>query len=194
MKVLVVVDFCNDFCEVDGSMYVKGSKEAYEAILKALNSQEFDYVLFTLDWHPLNHCSFKINGGLWPVHSVQYSVGAAFPLIFQELVRKYNIESEVILKGTDPDIEEYGAFNGVHKLDDHIFIPYSEETLLPLPADAKFVVCGLAGDYCVKATIINLLTVTNNVEVFVDGIASIDGGKELNRFIAYNSLEVWSVS
>ena len=45
-------------------------------------------------------------------------------------------------------------------------------------------VCGIAGDYCVKETLKNLYEKSpNNIFVFEDGIASIDGGKALNEYV-----------
>ena len=35
-------------------------------------------MLFTRDWHPPDHSSFKAQGGPWPPHCVQNSEGAKF--------------------------------------------------------------------------------------------------------------------
>ena len=55
----------------------------------------------------------------------------------------------------------------------------------------NIVVCGLAGDYCVKESIKNLLKHWKfNLEVLVNGIASIDNGDKLKEFIKENNLSI----
>jgi nicotinamidase-related amidase len=53
-----------------------------------------------------------------------------------------------------------------------------------IPEDAtNVVVCGIAGDYCVLETTKNLVNSGKfNVELFLDGIASIDGGETINKY------------
>lgn len=55
---LVVVDLQNDFCE-GGSLEVRNASE----IIPKINEirQYFNHVIFTKDWHPANHTSFKSN-------------------------------------------------------------------------------------------------------------------------------------
>ena len=47
------------------------------------------------------------------------------------------------------------------------------------------VICGIAGDYCVKETMKNLMFHWKkfNISVLMNGTASIDGGVALNDFI-----------
>ena len=63
-KVLVVVDVQRDFFDPSGSLYVGGSEVLPGKIAAIADS--YDAVIFTLDWHPGNHCSFAANGGQWP--------------------------------------------------------------------------------------------------------------------------------
>ena len=57
-------------------------------------------------------------------------------------------------------------------------------------ANTDFVVCGIAGDYCVKSTIENMIKGEIIPKVFLNGIVSIDDGSILNDFIEENKLEV----
>ena len=56
--------------------------------------------------------------------------------------------------------------------------------------------CGIAGDYCVKETISNLLRhnknedLNLNIEVLKSGIVSIDRGFAIDEFIKENNLKV----
>ncbi len=76
MKTLVVVDVQHDFASPDGALYVKGSEIIANKVLEVI--KDFDHVVFTLDFHPINHCSFVENGGIWPAHCVAYTEGTAY--------------------------------------------------------------------------------------------------------------------
>lgn len=69
---LVVVDFQYDFCLLGAPLYVPGSDKALWNISHLIENKKVDRVIFTADWHPANHCSFKRND-----HCVQFSKGAA---------------------------------------------------------------------------------------------------------------------
>lgn len=58
---LIIVDVQYDFYHPDGALYVKGGENIINKIEKSLSN--FDRTIFTLDFHPFNHCSFTINGG-----------------------------------------------------------------------------------------------------------------------------------
>ena len=85
-KILMVVDCQYDFYNPEGSLYVgNGADELPSKIANIID--KFDGVVFTLDWHPSNHCSFKENGGQWPKHCVKYTKGASLPDILMEKVK-----------------------------------------------------------------------------------------------------------
>lgn len=67
-KILLIVDPQVDF--ISGSLAVEGAKEKMDALTDALLDGDIDcdYVMVTKDYHPSNHCSFKENGGQWPIH------------------------------------------------------------------------------------------------------------------------------
>ena len=75
MNILLAVDLQKDF--IDGTLTVPGAAGVLPAINAVKN--QFDRVYFTLDWHPVNHCSFKAQGGPWPVHCVHHTAGASIP-------------------------------------------------------------------------------------------------------------------
>ncbi len=68
--VLVAVDFQNDSCLESGTLYVPKASIALWNIESLLNSGKVSKVIFTVDWHPENRCSFKDNGGELPAHCV----------------------------------------------------------------------------------------------------------------------------
>jgi len=194
MKTLIIVDFQYDFCNPNGTLYVPGAEEAEEAIVKHINSdEEIGEVVFTLDWHPINHCSFKINGGEWPTHCLQYSQGAGISQKIMNACLDQGIPVKFFLKGDLYNVEEYAAF--IHST----HYPFSyllqgvKQTAFVNQSGSSYIrfenkeieVCGLAGDYCVRETIdaINGKKPIEKLSVFMDGIKSIDGGKTFNEFL-----------
>jgi nicotinamidase/pyrazinamidase len=155
MNALILVDLQNDFVPGGALPVAEG-----DAIVPLINSLQprFDLVVATQDWHPRDHGSFAVNHPgtnvydeielaglpqvLWPVHCVQGTPGAAFvpTLDMSRVARTFR-------KGTDPALDSYSGFfdNGHRKatgLGDY---------LREHDVDRVYV-CGLATDYCVKAT------------------------------------------
>ena len=214
MKTLIIVDFQKDFANPNGSLYVPGAENAEQAIVDYIENNYKDIlnVLFTVDWHSPNHCSFEKNGGIWPVHCVQFSEGAGISDKIIQACINHDLKFNVFKKGNNDITEEYGAFQYiVHYIGisggGGIIVrnECSQELVIP---NTEFVVCGLAGDYCVKETINNLILFNKkqeefksinkdafilNIEVLKDGIASIDGGKKLESFINSNSNQLKTI-
>ena len=188
---LIIVDCQYDLCDPNGTLYVPGSEEALKNIEQLLQKPHFSKIIFTVDWHQVNDNSFTRNGGKWPVHCVQYSRGASLMPQLLHCVENIPFSYEVIEKGAIPGVEEYGAFYRSNKIDDD----WNEVSEIQLQTvsnacivpDEQFVVCGVAGDYCVKETLKNLLKY--KPIVYTKGIASIDGGKVLKEFIKENNLK-----
>jgi nicotinamidase-related amidase len=74
---LILVDIQNDFCP-EGALAVQDGDEVVPVVNRLLEA--FPLVIATMDWHPVNHISFKAQGGIWNPHCVQNSEGAAFIL------------------------------------------------------------------------------------------------------------------
>lgn len=188
MITLIIVDCQNDF--INGNMTVKGAKEAVENIKTYIknNWKNIDKVIFTVDWHPWNHSSFKGFGGQWPAHCIQYTPGACIDSKLLKCVHSFNLKYNVSPKGTIEELEEYGAFNDIDFRADEFGRRYYLD-VIEVNADSEFVICGIAGDYCVKATIENLLKEGITPKIYTRGVASIDGGDTFDKFIENNKLE-----
>lgn len=186
---LVIVDFQKDFYDSAGELPVPNADKALWAITDLFSRGVVKDVIFTVDWHPLNHCSFKKNGGQWSMHCLQYSEGAAIhPVLLGSCV--YNgIPYQIYRKGEYAEEEEYGAFpmivtvpliesasDGNHV--QHVLHNFRNQVVCS--ESANLVVCGLAGDYCVLETYKNLLRL--NPKLYLPGIASIDGGTRLKTY------------
>jgi nicotinamidase/pyrazinamidase len=140
---LIVVDVQVDFCP-GGALPVSEGDRIVPGINRILPL--FRRVVYTRDWHPANHCSFSAKpefvDGSWPLHCVQDTPGATF---HPDLVVPR--DAWIVGKAMDPARESYSDFDGTN--------------LARQLRDAgvtRVFVCGLATDYCVKATAIDART------------------------------------
>jgi len=134
---LIVVDVQVDFCP-GGNLAVPGGDEIVAIVneLVELFEKRGGLVIFSRDWHPQRHKSFRDEGGTWPPHCVQNTKGAEFhpDLLIPD-------SAIVVSKATDVAREAYSAFDGTGL----------SETLKAAGTERIFV-CGLATDFCVKST------------------------------------------
>ena len=102
---LVVVDVQNDFADPAGSLYVRDGHHvvpvANEQVSEATSAGA--YVVYSQDWHPGSTPHFADQGGLWPVHCVKGSWGAAFH-------PDLRVVGDVVHKG-DQGGDGYSAFS-----------------------------------------------------------------------------------
>jgi len=157
-KALVVVDVQNDFCP-GGALPVPCGDEVISVINKIVN--EFNVVVLTRDWHPNGHCSFKEQGGLWPVHCVGGSNGALLRVNINEYT------DEIFDKGTRKDYDSYSGFGNEYEntgLEDYLKEKEVDEVYI----------CGLATDYCVKATALDAQKKGFKTYVIIDACRGVE--------------------
>lgn len=146
-NVLVAVDVQNDF--IDGSLAVTEGEQVVQPIndVAAAVRDTGGTVAFTRDWHPAETPHFADYGGAWPVHCVAETEGAAFHPDLD--VRDTDI---VVNKGME-QTDGYSGWEGV--TDDGQTL---EAIIAPLSREEKVrvFVGGLATDYCVKATALDI--------------------------------------
>lgn len=188
MNTLIIVDCQNDFILDGAPLRVKGSTRAVCEIENLLDTGVIDNVVFTVDWHPSNHCSFKENGGEWPTHCVQYTEGASICDILYLKCAEKNIPYQVMEKGTIFNQEEYGAVSEIKDKRTYYELKSMTDTVF-LNKRVNVIVCGVAGDYCVLETLKQLKPLCPMV--YMKGIASIDGGEKLNTYINENNIKLW---
>lgn len=172
MNTIIIVDLQKDFYDPLGSLYVSGAEKFPTNIARVLPS--YDNVFFTLDWHPLNHCSFTKNGGIWPVHCLKYSWGASLPDVVLDSVDTARQHVSYYHKGDRSYEEEYAAFNAI-----------TDNQLKLLRDSERIDICGLCGDYCVGLTIKRLieLGLRDKIHILMDCVGSIDDGSTLDEII-----------
>jgi len=139
---LIIVDVQNDFLS-GGALPVPKGDEVIPVINKYIElfSKVKAPIFATRDWHPLNHISFKTQGGPWPPHCIQNSKGAEFA---SELKLPKN--AIIISKGVNPNAEAYSGFEGTE-----LALKLKELGI------KKVFIGGLATDYCVKNTVLDAL-------------------------------------
>ena len=160
MDDLIIVDCQYDF--IDGTLACAHSHEAVAWLVDFINTHEVR-ALYTSDWHSETNGSFKKNGGIWPVHCVAGSEGAALdPSFARDIKRSANRPSKenLFLKGLRDDVEEYSAFHGMN----------AEGEALHDVASSHVYVGGIASEYCVKETVLSLLQAGRSVTLLVPGL------------------------
>lgn len=177
-KILLIVDPQVDF--VNGSLPVTGAAEAMDALAAYVKEHGNEYVarLVTADWHPYHHCSFADEGGLWPRHCVQHSVGAA---IWQTLLVALNELQggfTLLYKGNNIAKEEYSIMQNEESAS---VICRLVEALKIEQLD----VCGLAGNICVLDTAKDLKKMLGDtkLDILENYSPSLDDGSMLKDFI-----------
>ena len=177
-KLLMIVDPQVDF--IEGSLPVPGAKEAMNSLAVYINDHDGDYCykVVTTDWHPYLHCSFDRNGGPWPVHCVDHTIGASvWPEVIAALTTTKG-EIEVLHKGTDKEAEEYSIFKNKESA-----LRFKE--IIEANDIQQIDICGLAGDICVLNTLKDGVAIYGKklFHILTPYSPSLDGGKALNEYI-----------
>ena len=168
MSALVVVDVQRDFCE-GGALAAANTLSLLPPLQKFIEEAKRQGVLvvFTQDWHPANHSSFKASGGPWPAHCVAGTPGA-------ELMPSVGAGADdvVIHKGVGVNGAGYSGF---------------DDTSLQLQLQDKAIprigVAGIATEYCVRATALDALKAKFDTTVLEDLIRAVQE-KEVPHVLA----------
>lgn len=155
---LIVIDLQPDFMP-GGALAVEEGDRVAQPIAEL--ARRFATVVATQDWHPRGHVSFASTHGrapftpidlyggeqmLWPDHCVAGTAGAALhPALPQELV------TSILRKGTRRDVDSYSAFRENPGPDGNR-APTGLAGFLRERGIERIFVCGLARDYCVRAS------------------------------------------
>jgi nicotinamidase/pyrazinamidase len=141
------VDIQNDFCPGGAFPVADGDKvvPALNKYIQLFRSARAP-IIYTRDWHPPDHSSFKAQGGPWPSHCVQGTEGAKFrPDLLPPA------EGEIVSKANRKD-EAYSFFQGTELA--HRLRRLRFRLGLRGGINALFV-GGLATDYCVRETVLD---------------------------------------
>ncbi len=172
---IVVTDIQGDFTEwKKGSLAVPGSDEKYvkkaEEATRRLSTLGLP-IFGTQDWHPPNHVSFATSHPgkkafdtitlagkarvLWPPHCVQGTENA-------RVLIDNNLFLAIVKKAQDPAVESYSAFQDENGRKTEM------DTILKMNGVKKVIVYGIATDYCVRATSLDLVSAGYKATVIED--------------------------
>lgn len=185
-EALIVVDVQNDFCP-GGALAVKDG----HLIVPLVNTMisDADLVIFSQDWHPLDHSSFSANHvgknafeqidmryglqTLWPTHCVQGSKGAEFHADIN-----LNAADVIIRKGMNKDIDSYSAF-----YENDQTTPTGLTGFLKEKKVSSVKLVGLALDFCVAFSALDAVKQDFDVSVVMDACKAIDNQGSLDSAI-----------
>ena len=154
---LLIIDFQNDFCP-GGALAVAGGDEIAGPIGRLAASGRIDVIAATRDWHPPDHASFETEGGPWPVHCVQGTPGAEL----HPAMGAIDVDA-VVDVGRERDDEGYSGFE---KSD-------LAQILRGRGVERVFV-CGLATDYCVRASAIDACAEGFDTTLVEDAVRAVE--------------------
>ena len=164
---LIVVDVQNDFADPTGALSVAGGEDVVAAVNLdvAAAEQAGAFVCYTQDWHPAHTPHFEVDGGVWPIHCVQETWGAAF---HPALV----VRGPVVRKG-EGDRDGYSGFSArdAHSGEEH---PTTLAALLRERGIERVVVVGLATDYCVRDTALDARRLGFETTVLTAAVRAVD--------------------
>ncbi len=174
---LIIVDVQRDFCP-GGSLPIPHGDEVVPEInylIKKAREQAI-FIVYSRDFHPNLHPSFKENGGIWPAHCVQDTPGAQFHPNLEIVPNPV-----IVSKGVRFDKEQYSAFDET-----------GLETLLKKENIERIWVVGLALDVCVKATALDGKKSGFKVVVYLPGCRGVteEGEKEAISLMKENGIDM----
>ena len=164
---LVIVDVQNDFADPAGSLYVNGGSEVVPLVnaevAQALKAGAV--VVYTQDWHPAHTPHFAADGGIWPVHCVAETWGA-------QLQPQLEVRGPIVRKGTRGE-DGYSGFS-MRNPDGGDAVPTELDSILSQYGAKRIVVCGLATDYCVRATALDGVRLGYDTAVLLGLVRAVD--------------------
>ncbi|MBC9956708.1 isochorismatase family protein [Yimella sp. cx-51] len=182
-RALIVVDVQNDFCE-GGSLAVAGGTKVAGAIADYVHAQGGDYatIIATADWHidPGTHWSDSPDYvDSWPVHCEVGTPGADFRPEVESVIAA---SDRIFRKG-----QYEAAYSGFEGRDDR---EGTIEQWLKAKGITSVDVCGIATDFCVKATALDAKNAGFETNVLLDLTAGVSPATTADALKALRDNEV----
>lgn len=156
---LLIIDVQNDFLP-GGCLPVQAGDEAIQVLncyISTFRDRRLP-IIATRDWHPANHCSFEMRGGVWPPHCIAGTQGAAFASAL-----RLPCDTVIVSKATTSEQEAYSGFEGTDLC-----------ARLRDLGTRRIFVGGLATEYCVLATVRDALRLGFRIVVLEDAVRAVD--------------------
>lgn len=199
-KFLLAIDCQNDFVLESGALSVPGAMDDMDALLHNLLTREknlgYGYfgTVMTLDMHPVNHCSFKENGGIWPAHCVRGTNGSRPYFDLTAICERLGSKIAYVEKGCDADKEEYGADAEKIYKEFGMMLGISGDSDPCYQIDVDIV--GIMSEYCVLETTKNLVSHIKEkcgdgykpkIRLLLPFISTMDNHEKLKAFAEANA-------
>ncbi|HUG84652.1 MAG TPA: isochorismatase family protein [Euzebya sp.] len=164
---LLVVDVQNDFADPAGSLHVAGAEQAVRRVVEEVQAAQQAHapILYTADWHPSRTPHFTTDGGVWPVHCVADTWGAA-------LHPDLPVAGPVVRKGVGGE-DGYSGFS-VRDPESGEQASTALEGMLRERGVTHVIVTGIATDVCVAATVADARRLGFAVTVLADATAAVE--------------------
>lgn len=162
---LLLVDPLNDFTHSYGALYVKDAGD----LIPEWNRQLGNFararrpIYVTQEGHTPDSIHFKDNGGPWDYHGLEGTWGN---LIYSDV--RLPQSTNIIVKARDPQSHGYSATEGGD------FLGRSLVHNLRQLGVTDVYVMGLATDYCIKQSVLDLLKAGFRVHVLLAGIKAVN--------------------
>ncbi|HEX2754537.1 MAG TPA: isochorismatase family protein [Candidatus Limnocylindrales bacterium] len=168
---LVIVDLQNDFADPAGGLAVHGGANLVPIINGEIATARAAaaMIVFTQDWHPESTPHFARDGGTWPVHCVGGTWGAE---LHPEVDAEAAASAPRVRKGVNGE-DGYSGFTMRDPTTGET-TPTELEGLLRAGGIGRVVVCGLATDYCVKATALDAARLGFETAVLLDAMRPVE--------------------
>jgi nicotinamidase/pyrazinamidase len=159
---LIVVDVQRDFCE-GGALAASDTLSLLAPLQQTIEKarRAGSTIVFTQDWHPAAHSSFDPNGGPWPIHCVEDTLGAELmPPIAA-------VPGDIIIhKGVPVDGPGYSGFDATE-----LAARLSQRGI------SSVAVTGIATEYCVRATALDSAAAGFSTVVLEDVIRAVNANE-----------------
>lgn len=156
MKVLIIVDYQNDF--VNGSLPCgKAAEQIEPVIIEKIRQYQKELILFTRDTHCNSKYEKSVEGRLFPLHCEKSTNGWELFGNVQEPKGAVTIEKDT-----------YGSYELVDFLDKQKNIEQIE-------------ICGIATNICVLHNVILIYNKFKNIPIIVDAAACASFDEELHK-------------
>ena len=165
---LLIVDCQYDF--IDGSLACEGAREAVDSAVVFINARPDVALLYSVDWHSPENRSFLPNGGIWPPHCIAGERGSRIHEKFHLDVLRAGQRPDsrtIYRKGTDDLVEEYSAFKARNEAGRTVSQDVGDDVAI----------CGIASEYCVRESVLDLLKAGRHVTVLADALGWVDRRK-----------------
>lgn len=166
---------------------------AFGVVSSLVRRKPWDLIATTQDWHPRDHVSFAathraavfstrdvplpgsahpVAQVMWPTHCVQHTRGADIhPTVGDALAhaRAHGVPIHHVYKGCDARVDSYSGFA------DNTCVQSTDlERALRAARISSVVICGLATDYCVRATALDAAKRGFDTAVCTDAARGVD--------------------